>query len=179
MSGKFILLVLHSVWLDICTYHIFGETVAVGGVKTLSGHGQTIGKGRCEGLRQTWLDHRIIGEEVAVSAVKVLFGYAHTILCKEKVAVGDVERGPTWPTKYTSVVEMASRAVKVVKGLASCRLSIWFTGTRVLSVSQNLSLDTRATASALARARTVGSEATLSVHHCVWAWGADSWAISC
>ena len=73
--------------------------------------------------------------------------------------------------KYTSVAEMASRAVKVVKGLASCRLSIWFTGTRVLSVSQNLSLDTRATASALARARTVGSEATLSVHHCVWAWG--------
>ena len=35
----------------------------------------------------------------------------------------------------------------------------------------DLLLDTLAPALALACARTLGSEASLSVHYCVWAWG--------
>ena len=86
---------------------------------------------------------------------------------RDKVFVGDAKWGPTWPNDYTSVAEMASRAAKAVKCLAACRLTICFGGTRVLSVSQNTLLKTLAPASAPTRARELGSEATLSVHHCV------------
>ena len=84
---------------------------------------------------------------------------------RDTVFVGDVKWGPTWPNNYTSVTEMASRVAKAVKGVAACRLTICFGRARVLS--NNMLLNTLAPASAPTRARELGSDATLSVHHCV------------